>query len=41
MKLQHASNVPMFSLKEVEDFAIYQTRPLPDTHLDKAQQQTL
>jgi polygalacturonase len=41
MKLQHAPNVPMFSLKDVEDFTIYQTRPLPNTHLDKVQQQTL
>ena len=41
MKLQHAPNVPMFSLKNVEDVEIYQTRPLPDTHLDKVQQQTL
>jgi hypothetical protein len=41
VKLQHAPNVPMFSLKNVEDFEIYQTRPLTDTHLDKVQQQTL
>jgi polygalacturonase len=41
LKMERPLNVPMFSLKEVEDFTVYQTRPLPDTHLEKAQQQTL
>ena len=41
LKMQHAENVPTFTLKNVEDFTLYQTRPLPDTHLDKAAQQNL
>ena len=41
LKMEHASAAPTFSLKNVEDFSLYQTRPLPDTHLDRVEQQTL
>ncbi len=41
LKMEHASASPTFSLKNVEDFSLYQTRPLPDTHLDRVEQQTL
>ena len=41
VKLQSAENVPIFVLREVKDFNLYQSRPLPDTHLDSVQSQTL
>jgi polygalacturonase len=41
IKMQHAAGVPTFVLKKVEDFNIYQTRPLADAHIDKAEDQTL
>jgi hypothetical protein len=41
VKLAHASSAPTFVLKNVDDFNLYQSRPLQDTHLDKVEQQTL
>jgi len=41
VKMAQASSAPTFVLKNVEDFNLYQTRPFPDTHLDKVEQQTL
>jgi hypothetical protein len=41
LKMAHAASAPTFVLKNVEDFNLYQTRPLPDTHLDKVEQQSL
>lgn len=41
VKMAHASSAPTFVLKNVEDFNLYQSRPLQDTHLDKVEQQTL
>ena len=41
VKLSHASSSPTFVLKNVEDFNLYLSRPLQDTHLDKVEQQTL
>jgi len=41
VKVQHATGVPTFALRNVEDFSVYQSRPVPDTHLEKAEQQTL
>jgi polygalacturonase len=41
LKIEHAPNAATFVLRKVEDFNLYQTRPLPDTHLDKVEQQTL
>lgn len=35
MKTQVSPQVPAFVLTNVEDFNIYQSRPIPDTHLDK------
>ena len=41
VKLQHASGVPVFTLKNVEDFSVNISRPLPDTYIEKAEQKTL
>jgi hypothetical protein len=41
VNMAHASGIPTFVLRNVEDFNLYQTRPIPDTHLDKVQEQTL
>lgn len=41
VKVAHAASAPSFVLKNVEDFNVYQSRPLPDMHLDKVEQQTL
>ena len=41
VKLAHAPDVPAFVLKNVEDFNLYQSKPLPDTQLDKAEDKTL
>ena len=41
IKAMHAPGVPTFTLKSVEDFNLYQTKPLPDTQLDKVEEQTL
>lgn len=41
VKLQHAASSPTFTLNKVQNFNLYQSRPLPDTHLDAAHNQTL
>jgi len=41
MKLKHAPGVPTFMLRNVEDFNLWQSRPLPDTQVDKAEERTL
>jgi len=41
VKAPHAPDVPTFALKDVEDFSIYLSQPLPDTHLEKVEQKTL
>jgi len=41
LKMAHAADVPTFILRNVRDFSLYQTRPLPDTHLEKVVEQTL
>jgi polygalacturonase len=38
---QRAPDVPTFVLKNVEDFSIHLSRPVPDTHLDKVEQKVL
>jgi hypothetical protein len=38
---QRAPDVPTFVLKNVEDFSIHLSRPIPDTHLDKVEQKVL
>ena len=41
IKAQHADGVPTFVLKNVGDFNIYQSRPVPETHLKNVTQKTL
>ncbi len=41
IKAQHAPNVPMFILKDVEEFSILQSQPLPDTKFGKVKRQQL
>jgi polygalacturonase len=41
VKTQRAADVPAIALKNVEDFSIYLSQPLPDTHLDKVEQRSL
>jgi polygalacturonase len=41
VKSEQAAGVPTFSLKNVSDFSIYLSRPIPDTHLEKVDQQQL
>ena len=41
VKLQHAPNVVTFVLKNVEDFGVNLSRPLPDTYIEKVEQRTL
>jgi len=41
VKLQHAPKIPTFTLKNVEDFGVNISRPLPDTYIEKAEQRTL
>jgi polygalacturonase len=41
LKAAQAPNVPTFVLKNVEDFNLYESKPLPDTHLDKVEDKTL
>ena len=41
IKAQHAPNVPMFILKDVEEFSILQSHPLPDTKFAKVKRQEL
>jgi polygalacturonase len=39
VKMAHAPDVATFVLRHVEDFNLYQTRPFPDMHLEKVQEQ--
>jgi polygalacturonase len=41
VKSEQATGVPTFSLKDVSDFSIYLSRPIPDTHLEKVEQEQL
>ncbi len=41
IKLPHTPDVPSFVLKNVKDFSITQSRPLPDTQLESAEQKKL
>jgi len=41
VKLQHDAVSPTFTLHKVQNFNLYQSRPLPDTHFDAAHNQTL
>ena len=41
VKLQHAPNVPAFALKDIEDFGVNISRPIPDTYIEKAHQRAL
>ena len=38
VKAQHASDVPAFVLKDVENFSTHQTAQLPDTRMDRVKQ---
>jgi len=40
IKAQRAADVPTFLLKKVEDFNVYQSRPVPDTRLEHVEQQS-
>jgi polygalacturonase len=39
VKSEQATGVPTFSLKDVSDFSIYLSPPIPDTHLEKVEQE--
>jgi polygalacturonase len=41
VQAQHAAHVPTFVLKNVEDFGVYLSRPVPDTQLEKVDQKAL
>ena len=41
IKAQHAPNIPMFILKDVEEFSILQSQPLADTKFAKVKRQQL
>jgi polygalacturonase len=41
VKAQHAPGVPVFALKRVADFNTYLSRPIPDTHIERAEQREL
>jgi polygalacturonase len=41
VQAQHATHVPTFVLKNVENFGVYLSRPVADTQLEKVDQQTL
>ena len=41
VKAQHAANVPTFTMKQVQDFSVAQSRPIPDTVLDRADDKKL
>jgi hypothetical protein len=38
VKAQHASGVPIFSLKDVTDFSLFHTASLPDTKLEQVKE---
>lgn len=41
IKAQQAAGVPIFGLKNVEDFHLYLSRPLADTHLERVEDKKL
>lgn len=41
VRAQHPAGVPAFALRKVADFNTYISRPIPDTHLENAERQTL
>jgi polygalacturonase len=41
VKAQLAAGVPAFALRKVQDFNTYQSRSVPDTHLDRVEQRVL
>jgi polygalacturonase len=41
VRADQASGVPVFSLKNVEDFSVHSSQPTPDTHLEKTAQQSV
>jgi hypothetical protein len=41
VKAQRARNVPMFVLRNVEDFSVHQSRPLPDKQLKSVKRRDL
>ena len=41
IKAPHPSDVPTFALSNVQDFDLHQSRPLPNTYLDKVERKTL
>lgn len=41
VKGQHAANVPIFSLKDIEGFELFHSASLPDTKLDKVSEKQL
>ena len=41
VKLAHSQGIPTFVLRNTEEFNLYQSRPIPDTHLDKVTEHTL
>jgi polygalacturonase len=41
VKAQHPSDVPVFTLRNVRDFNVYLSRPMPETHLENVEQKTL
>ena len=41
VKVQHATGVPQYVLRNVENFNTYESWPSPDTHLEKVEQHTL
>jgi polygalacturonase len=41
VRIERPADVPAFVLKNVENFSVYLSRPLPDTHLDKVEQKSL
>jgi polygalacturonase len=40
LKVPRVQDVPTFMLRNVEDFTVHQSRPVPDTHLDKIEKQS-
>lgn len=41
LRAQHPANVPALALKQVEDFSIAQSRPIPDTQLERVDDKKL
>jgi hypothetical protein len=41
IRVDEPQGVSQFSLKNVSDFSVRGSRPTPDTHIDKADQQTV